>query len=266
PEYPHHIAGAITSRTHSRKIVNFTMFGDPRRYASHEHRIQLVSSDETFREAVSLVTKTRPGKRRTWRVETSRHEYDKGLAFAQSLCQHNDAEVVRRARLTPGKAFQFMPASHLRPGMAVPVVRDGEVREARVLKVETLPYRGFVYDLSVEDLRNYVAGGLLVHNSVYRWRGAHIRNILDFEQEYRGTRGAARACPTGSSGASGFTSVKKSRTRSPTCASRLIGPTTSPSGAPSRHRSAASGPRPWRGWTRRAPAGACSRWPASHRR
>ena len=37
PEYPHHRAGAITSPTRSRKIVNFIMFGDPRPHAWHEH-------------------------------------------------------------------------------------------------------------------------------------------------------------------------------------------------------------------------------------
>ena len=80
PEYPHHRPGAITRGGISRKIVHFTMFGDPRRREWHEHRIQLVSSDEALWQAVSLVAPPRRGKRRTWRVETSRKDYDKSLS------------------------------------------------------------------------------------------------------------------------------------------------------------------------------------------
>ncbi|MCW5775381.1 MAG: UvrD-helicase domain-containing protein [Phycisphaeraceae bacterium] len=192
--FPHHRPGAVTrhggtnGQPWSRKHVLVTVFGDPRPKSIrpwHEHRVQIVSSDEHLRKVAAPSFPVRDGTRGTWRIETSRKDYDAAFRLADEIrALASDIEVVSRARLTPDKAFHFMPASHVHPGMVVPVHRNGEIVEDIVASVEREEYDGPVFDLSVPHARNYVAGGIVVHNSIYSWRGADITNILEFEEHY----------------------------------------------------------------------------------
>jgi DNA helicase-2/ATP-dependent DNA helicase PcrA len=68
--------------------------------------------------------------------------------------------------------------------MHVLVPRDGRLVRAQVDAVEHEQYAGQVYDLEVDPTHTYIAGGVLVHNSIYRFRGADIGNILEFEEAF----------------------------------------------------------------------------------
>jgi len=53
-----------------------------------------------------------------------------------------------------------------------------------VTDVEWVPIDQQVYDLDVDRTHNFIANGIVTHNSIYKFRGADFRNLLKFEEQF----------------------------------------------------------------------------------
>jgi DNA helicase-2/ATP-dependent DNA helicase PcrA len=93
--------------------------------------------------------------------------------------------VREMARLGAGdggrNTLPFTTAASVRPGMAMFTADGGYDVVASVRRVAL---ERPVHDIDVEDTHNFVAGGLVTHNSIYGFRGADIHNILNFHDDY----------------------------------------------------------------------------------
>jgi DNA helicase-2/ATP-dependent DNA helicase PcrA len=80
-----------------------------------------------------------------------------------------------------GGALPFLQAADVGPGMTMFTADGGyDVVE----QVERVTLDRPVYDLNVADTHNFVAEGIVTHNSIYGFRGADISNILDFQDDF----------------------------------------------------------------------------------
>ena len=171
-----------------RDTLTLSMFGGERRVGragglTAHHRVQWCSNRTELAERLEhsgFQLRTIHGSHQ---LEIHRRDYVDALEVATRASQATGLTIQRKAHVGD-RLWEAVPLSHLRPGMHVMVEDGGHLVPTRVDEVDTVAYDGPVYDLEVEGTHNFCADNICVRNSIYKFRGADMRNILEFENAF----------------------------------------------------------------------------------
>ena len=189
-DHPHFRPGTFTRTEVRRRRLAISLCGD-HRGSTPMHRMALFGYDDSGRrELEALGLTVRPARRGTtgWRYETCCKDMVTVERVASTIAGAlGDVAVCPSARLgrqtesPASNSLPFTPASSIRPGMAM---FDADGGYDLVESVEPVTLDRPVYDLDVASTHNFVANGIVTHNSIYGFRGADITNLLEFEDTY----------------------------------------------------------------------------------
>jgi DNA helicase-2/ATP-dependent DNA helicase PcrA len=176
---PHH---QPQGRNSNRRNIVITLCGD-RRGDAPMHRISIAgvsAKDRAELEAMGLSVRAVKSHGGSWRCETVRADFGELMTIARRIRDRLEGRFVLQGHMLE-RSLPFITAASIRPGM---VMVNEAGRFDVVERIEREDYDADVYDINVERTHNFIAGGMVTHNSIYRWRGARVENLQQFRRDY----------------------------------------------------------------------------------
>ncbi len=191
-EHPHYSKSGFVHKTVSNRIININYLnGDTS--AKRNYYTQRINFNTTSSEYRTILEnagfRVRDGKNKDFRIETERITMLEANEFANKIAMFiPEVSILEKIRLTKEIAFRFIPAGSLREGMQLAILKNNELVEDEIIRIEKSVYNDIVYDLSIPTTRNFIVNGVCVHNCIYGFRGSNFRNILNFEHDYQNAK------------------------------------------------------------------------------
>lgn len=177
--------------------INLTIFGSERKkktntngYIGYNHELSYCTTDISFEDESNYILPNISHKKNGNGISfiegrKTSSDMDSLYNIATQLEDLRPKNLLRyTAKIVDNKKMVLYPASNIRCGMKLPIYKDGAMIEDEVVSISRTIYKGLVYDINVDDYRNYIADGLCVHNCLYAFRGSNSAIMGQFTKLY----------------------------------------------------------------------------------
>jgi len=197
-DYHHFCLGAVVRGKKARIKINLYLC-----YRKHvsKGRVGKVLINPSIIHQVSLETSDKETINKLREAGFNLREAKKGFRLRYEFADIKKAEdiALRLKELTGGiLEYKFnlgkrnvaalpaliMPASNVLLGHYLSVKSGNSVIYDKVINIKEETTVKTVYDLEVERTHNFIANGIIVHNCIYRFRGAAYSNLLNFINDF----------------------------------------------------------------------------------
>jgi len=197
-DFHHYCLAAVTRGSKVRVKINLNFCY--RKYISKKRKNKILINPSIL-HCVSLETSDEETLRKIKKAGLRLKKTKKGQTLRYCFADINKAEdLAFRLKDLTGGILEYkctlgkfnivnlpaliMPASNVLLGHYLPIKKEASIVYDRIVDIAEEVKQDTVYDLEIEKTHNFIANGVVVHNCIYRWRGAAYSNVLNFVQDY----------------------------------------------------------------------------------